>query len=604
MINFWGGRNPERRHPSDESIVAYLDGEIAARKHRQIESHLAGCWKCRRRREKLERAIGEFVDYMDTTCPPPPRAWRNFERGLAERERAEAPRASPRPWFRVPARALQYAAAALVLGLVMWSWLTPRTVSAKEFLDRGIRAESASLERAGKAMVYQKLRVQRSSTRSAVRAGTVELWRDATAPHFRRAADDEIWRDLDRVLSANGMDPQRPLSPAGYGSWRDRIGGRDEEVSSATLSDGSAALALVTTVHGPHAEDAIIQARLLVRADNWHPVTESLKVQGSEELLQYELTEVAFDVRPLDPKVFADAKPLAAAVPLQAKPPESPTAVLVDYDAVEVQAWYALHRLRACLGEPVQVVREPSGRVLVQGLAETPARKQELLAALNRITGLRLDIRTPDEYPTPAARPQSTREATGEEPQKSVLPIQPALTEYFRTHADHADISGRIAALSTDAVTLSGAFLADAWSLRRLADAYTPERIAALDAAHQRLLEDMFRDHAAALREEAGRSSALLEPVLGGIAGQEPVQPAGLTTPVNPCTILEAAQTAERLTRGLLAGSDDMPETPEQGAGRLLTSLREVHAGSTTFEAALRGGLTARECRCQTLSKR
>jgi hypothetical protein len=608
MRNLWGRfGSVELRHPPDETLVAYLDGELAARKYRQVEAHLAGCWNCRRRREKLEHAIGEFVDYMGATCPPPPRAWRNFERGLEERAAPAEVRAPFWRGFAVPMRALEYGAAAVVLGVALWSWLAPGTVSAKELLDRGIRAESTAMERASQRVVYQKLRVHRTCSRSEARAGAVEIWRDPAAPRFRQVAEDALWGELERVLVANGMDPARPLSPAGYGQWRDRLPRREETVSAVSLPGGASALALATAAPGPHREGAIVEASLVLRSADWHPMRESLKVQGAGELFEYEMTEVAFDLRPVDPALFASDRtpsvPAApAAQPLAPPPVTAPTTL--DPGSIEVQAWYTLHRLRACLGEPIQVVREPSGRVAVEGLAETPARKQELLAALGRIPGLKIELRTPEEYmaqarPAAAAHAPAASTSQPAEPEKAVLPIQGALSDYFRKRAEPGEIPTRIASLSSDAISLAGTYLAEAWSLRRLADAYPSERIAALDAAHHRLLEDMFRDHAAALREALARSSTLLDPVLAAIAPAAGAAHAGLTTPADPCTILEAAQVGERLTRVLLAGANDAQEAPEKAAGRLLESLRQAYAKSVALEAALKGGLAARECHCR-----
>ncbi len=601
---FWGNR--ELRHPSDETIVAYLDGELGQRKARTLESHLAACWACRRRREKFEAAIGDFVDYMDETCPAAPRAWRSFERGLAGRETPVEDRAGL--WWRAlrPARALQYAAALLCAGVV-WFWLSPGPVSAKEFLVRGIRAESLKAGQAAGRVVYQKLRVRRSRPRAAASTAMIELWRDPAAPQARQTTGDESWRELERILAFNGMDPQQPLSPAGFSRWRDRLVARDERVVEADLPGGGQGLALQTGVPGPHAQDAIVQARLLVRTADWHPVSESLHVQGADEVVQYELTEVAFELRPPDAPLLAANLPPAPPPAPHAGPLEPPPALAptIDAGAVEVEARYALHRLRACLGEPVEVVREASGRVTVKGLAETPERKQELTAALRRVPGLKIDIRMPDEFPSapPSPRASAAAPAASAPPQKAVLPIQAVLAEHFRRTAGPEDAASRIAALSTDAVSMASTVLADAWSLRRLADAYPPERVAALDAAHHRLLEDMYRDHAVALHQAAGQGVTLLEPVLAEIAGPS-AGAAGLIRPADPCNILEAAQAADRLTRGLLAGADDMRESPDQAARLLLASLRAVEAQTAVLEAALRGGAAARECHCQDLARK
>ena len=40
-------------HPSDEDLIAFLDGE-AAETSRRVHRHLAQCWSCRARREEFD----------------------------------------------------------------------------------------------------------------------------------------------------------------------------------------------------------------------------------------------------------------------------------------------------------------------------------------------------------------------------------------------------------------------------------------------------------------------------------------------------------------------------------------------------------------------
>jgi hypothetical protein len=47
-------------HPSDETLLLAIDGELAARRLVRIDRHLAGCEECRRRWHEFERSIEEF----------------------------------------------------------------------------------------------------------------------------------------------------------------------------------------------------------------------------------------------------------------------------------------------------------------------------------------------------------------------------------------------------------------------------------------------------------------------------------------------------------------------------------------------------------------
>jgi anti-sigma factor RsiW len=35
------------KHPNDEALLAYLDGEMSGSRIRRIRNHLKSCWKCR-----------------------------------------------------------------------------------------------------------------------------------------------------------------------------------------------------------------------------------------------------------------------------------------------------------------------------------------------------------------------------------------------------------------------------------------------------------------------------------------------------------------------------------------------------------------------------
>ena len=110
-----------------------------------------------------------------------------------------------------------------------------------------------------------------------------------------------------------------------------------------------------------------------------------------------------------------------------------------DVIAAEVQAWEALHRLGALLGEPVEIVRAPSSpRVEVRGLASTQERKQAIVDAVSAIPLVTVDVRTVAEALAAkpklhAALPSSPSHATSSTPDEPTpdgsTPNQPAPNE-------------------------------------------------------------------------------------------------------------------------------------------------------------------------------
>jgi anti-sigma factor RsiW len=51
------------KHPNDEQLLAYLDGELTKAKLRAIREHLKRCWKCRTLQADLEAHV-EFISRM------------------------------------------------------------------------------------------------------------------------------------------------------------------------------------------------------------------------------------------------------------------------------------------------------------------------------------------------------------------------------------------------------------------------------------------------------------------------------------------------------------------------------------------------------------
>src|SRR5258705_12470336 len=68
-------------HPSDDELLAFLDGELSAKPASKVQKHLEGCWACRAKREKMERSISAFINYRSAALADievPPRAQKRF----------------------------------------------------------------------------------------------------------------------------------------------------------------------------------------------------------------------------------------------------------------------------------------------------------------------------------------------------------------------------------------------------------------------------------------------------------------------------------------------------------------------------------------------
>jgi hypothetical protein len=363
------------------------------------------------------------------------------------------------------------------------------------------------------------------------------------------------------------------------------------------LPAGEAVLVLKTEAGGPHAPQSIIQAELVVRADDWHPVEQRLLVQGKEQVLDYQITERAFEVVTLTAlplSLFAEvALPVPANLTLAppSSRPSSRPAVFsseAEFLATEIQAQYALHQLKACLGKPIQVRRDAAGHVEVGGLVETAEERDELRAALRILPGAILKVQTVAEA-MQATPPASVVEVgtTGVSSETQIvkvrsgqMPLQLQLQRYFSTKAPQSDTADPVASLSNGAVTLSRSIMVEAWALRRLAERYRGNRMENLPPYARLLLQNMVQDHVSSLRLGVEKARLLLEPVLSSLFADDFTSRGRPGSPMDSSRawseigldLFGRADEVRRIVDGLFAGAESEVQ-PEVMARRLLEIL-------------------------------
>lgn len=225
-------------------------------------------------------------------------------------------------------------------------------------------------------MVYQKLQARRNSSALGWEESVNwEIWSDANNDRVRHRVEDAFGRrfvsllketdparapqpqlpalppilaELEQIFQANHMDRQAPLSPTAYEAWRKSIRGKTEQVIETKRPGGDTVLTLTTTAAGPFAANAIVKADLVVRAEDWHPIQQHMHVQREKEIVDYELSEMAFDVLALNalpPSIFADLTPPPhpIATPRMPTAPKALLPTAAELMTAEVEAWYTLH---------------------------------------------------------------------------------------------------------------------------------------------------------------------------------------------------------------------------------------------------------------------
>ena len=249
-------------HPSDEDLLAFLDGEAAGRTSRRVHRHLAQCWSCRARRDEFDLSISGFLKSREhllaslsgSEAEGDGHITRQFQSRLRNAALEEDLR-SPMPHetgaskglhlrFSLPFAASCLAIVGIFYGVAQFNHVP--TVSAQEILRRASEEGTRHISQVAKPVVHRKVRVARRATGSRAEALTWEIWRDPENRRFaQRVSDGDrdsslaqdgrdrpsvLLAELQAVFDQNGYDPKNPLSSENHERWRNSLTNRSEEV--------------------------------------------------------------------------------------------------------------------------------------------------------------------------------------------------------------------------------------------------------------------------------------------------------------------------------------------------------------------------------------
>lgn len=550
-------------HPTGADLLAYTDGELPGRKSAQVRAHLQRCWRCRLELGKAESAIGVFMEIRDAEVErfPPPGGWSRFPALLRSAAGEKVERKKVRrayggtSWLK-----LAFASAAFAAAAIWFLFATVKPISANTLLSHAVMSEIREVRGVREPVLYQNIQVRfTASSRQGEQIGAVESWTELGGSRRRWRSEAAFWPDLERVLRQNHMDGRPLLAASAFREWRKSSAIRREQVSRGKLQDGTEALTLQTVAAAP-GRDSILEASLVVRAGDWRPVEQRLRVRGESDIREYKLVELSAGISPLsalDSSVFGTAAPPGPAPAItKNEPPAVPAGPALDISIeTEVAALYALHQARACLGEAVEVTRGPTGRVLVEGMVETQQRKEEIVAALLPVQAAETRIKSIAELPAPApgivaaATPLAAESSTGSPAAIEEPPIQQALK-------GRASAS-RITELSNRAVSLSEHWMADAWALRKLTERFPQDRLKRLSESGRELLAEMVRRHSADLASKLMECQTAFRPYLDGASGAPVPEGIELGWPGLAQEVFQTATSTADLIRALCTSSGE-----------------------------------------------
>ena len=528
-----------KSRPDESELLAYLDDELSPQRQAEIRQQLAADLELRAQLAKLERRVEQFVDATAIVCDtdkqlPVDDWWRDFSARLAATAVRPAWQARVASWFQTEFRVrLLISATACLLVLAALSllfWQSERAVSAQEFLQSTTQAEATSLPRGGAAVVYRKIQIKRSGSDEAVQS---ESWHDVERTQFRqRLAGTKkkpaLLAELETILQANQLDVQRPLSAAAFAAWRNRITRHAESV--VRQQDG---LQLTTTAAAPHAVNTIIAAALTVRQNDWHVIALQLRVQGEGEERSYELREASFEILPAQALNDFSAAPPASSARTKASPMPSasldPTAspsasvapplVATASAALEVEVLERLNQVNALLGEQLHLTRTAEGKLKVEGIVETDARKAELRRALQAVAdnpAVKIEISTVAEAQARQAQAAPPRKVIIQDAQvtQQTLPVETELRNHFAARGFSGErLEQEVQRFSAQTCSRSSRARAHALALKQIADRFSAAQLQTLDQATRERWRALLNQHANSYRREWQQLRQQLQPI-------------------------------------------------------------------------------------------
>ncbi len=572
------------RHLSDEELLSYLDGELAARQAAKAKRHLEACWDCRSRLRQMEGAIEALARWrpakLHAEMTPPPKGWREFPIRLEQLASRPVETESARRWTPGP-RFWKFAGAAVaVTAVVLW---LPEfggfRLSAKELIAAMIRREAGVVRSVEQGVLHRTVRVSCTPPEFLPEGpGILENWYAPDRGEVRREGNRQLWAKLQPVFQANSMAPEDALSAASFSAWRASLQNAVDAVRKVRLGNGAEGWLLETKNKGPVPRFGIAEAELLVRASDWWPVRQVLRFRTAEGLVECEFATVRFEALPshvLPSSLFA-ARPAPRSKARQPEPRKSrvESAGGLSLRHAEVEVFYALHRLGECRRGAFEVRRTTQGTIELRGVASSEEELRQIAAAVEGIPGLTLSIQTPT-----AGLP--ARPDTRSKPSATILSTRggiPAESELKRLLSDEdaSTADQEVAAFSTTVVSLSQEAWAQAWALHRLVKRFPPPSLSRLGHTSQWLVEVMVRDHSTALQ----RTLEELEQRLAPLAGENRtgLGPSAFdsTLPVLELSrqILDVVSEANSLSLELFTVSDTAPRHADvRGAIQQLVAL-------------------------------
>lgn len=624
-------------HLQDSELLAHLDGELSRAERDRVGSHLESCWDCRSRQTTLQASIEKLIEFRKTLRLPAAYGTEEMRReqfrSRLERHAQESATqvswwtdirgsvtgafSAPAAWltrYRQPGLAIVVAACLLV---TMFTDVWTTRVSAETVLARAQDYETSHQPTAG-MVLRSSLRIDRIEPKgdrtrqlerltvlreSSVGPAVVEV--DSFPPLPPVVLDAATSADrLPRALAVTPGFSLPVLQFLAAAHWipdlapaefRKILESRGAETNSARKVGG------LFELHYPFAPNhvsTIGEAIFVVDARDYAPVRMSLMTTEGGNAVEYRFTRAEYGVEPRTQQLAMLLSASDAIARPKSETPQrtAPRVVPLTYlnstatDA-EVAVVRALHGTDACLGEEVHVFPMSDGSLLVQGLVDSPQRREAVRHALRSISApLALEIYLPRELKsgTQLLNPPDRLpgQNAGEERAIPVttladlssqrIPLHDVLYRHFSSQGTSNDETERqVNAFSNEVVTLTRQTFLHAWALKRLDREFSQARVAGLSPESVREINQMREDHRRWIVTNSHRQAQ----TLGAIVDSSAIDSlnAADASRLDTDTLLRLAREQSDLVRALFTTSSSAAQ-PSASVNRLLAVLKQLGA--------------------------
>ncbi len=629
-----------QRHCNDESLISHLDGELRFYRRAGVRKHLEQCPQCRLRLGEIEAQVLRATRALEEDAFPGPQRIDEARRRFLSRADAiaeEVFRARTRPRRVVAARGLAWAGAGLALLGAFAVWRLARRdarIDAAEAFNRVERAEAE----AARVPVHQRFRVVARQLRPepASRESQLELWSEPERGRFTTRFSDSqgvlrhaVWQPepgrqyvyhaaraatvvevsrqqaqarWDAILFREGLTLEdleagllawlenRPWRPVSVSSGVALLASADGTALSVEEARSEAGQPVLRLRASKSAGRVTVEFTLEVNQRTYAPQLQCIRYESPARVLELRLysepagTATAVSFEP--PAALSGATAPGAIPPPPLLRPAPPVTPEPDLALLEVEIYYALHRIRACLGERIEVDRRPDGVFEVRGAVASPEKKEQVIAALAALGGprLALDVKSAAEMLREIG-PESVRLDQPPAPAKSPNRAKAikSLSRFFRgNETETEEYADRV-------LSAGEGVMKDAQALRQLAERFGGRTD--LDSPQARwLLEVMSYDHLKELEASIAATRQLLRPILGDSA--PPNQSASSTEGRWDAELLRVFSQARSLNdrlRRLFTGADT-----DYAEERFIRELAEAFSPlQSSVQAASDRGLAA-----------